>query len=237
VARRRPRRQGEQAHDQYPDRDRAVVETASSGRRFQQLLPKGRSKPFDPTRHARRPAPAGADRRPGRRPPPAPSRAPHRPSPRSSRMNRYPAEVHPDRGRIVIVSSHAAQLLPRVPACSVDVEATVRSTRERSRRSRATAEGGRRRPRAPRSTGRLKVRLADTDTQLKAEGRAAEGLGTNYIVALNSSRRRRSGSPRSARCDVPGLDLRGGGCNFLLQIDMKVRDRQAPTANHRHSVR
>ena len=71
------------------------------------------------------------------------------------------------------------------------------------------------------STG-IKVRLADTDTQLKAKDALQARLGANYIVALNLL----SSSPQwlAALGALPmylGLDLRGG-VHFLLQVDMKA---------------
>ncbi len=68
----------------------------------------------------------------------------------------------------------------------------------------------------------IKVRLADTDTQLKAKDVLQSKLGANYIVALNLL----SSSPQwlSAIGALPmylGLDLRGG-VHFLLQVDMKA---------------
>jgi len=67
----------------------------------------------------------------------------------------------------------------------------------------------------------IKVRFADTDTQLKAKDVLQTKLGDNYIVALNLL----SASPRwlAAIGALPmylGLDLRGG-VHFLLQVDMK----------------
>jgi preprotein translocase subunit SecD len=67
----------------------------------------------------------------------------------------------------------------------------------------------------------VKVRLADTDTQLKAKDVLQKRLGDDYIVALNLI----SSSPQwlAAIGALPmylGLDLRGG-VHFLLQIDMK----------------
>jgi preprotein translocase subunit SecD len=67
----------------------------------------------------------------------------------------------------------------------------------------------------------VKVRLADTDTQLKAKDALQRRLGEDYIVALNLL----SSSPQwlASLGALPmylGLDLRGG-VHFLLQIDMK----------------
>jgi len=68
----------------------------------------------------------------------------------------------------------------------------------------------------------VKVRLSDTDTQIKARDTLQAALGENYIVALNLL----SASPQwlSAIGALPmylGLDLRGG-VHFLLQVDMKA---------------
>ena len=68
----------------------------------------------------------------------------------------------------------------------------------------------------------IKIRLADTDTQLKAKDALQAKLGANYIVALNLL----SSSPQwltsiGALPMYLGLDLRGG-VHFLLQVDMKA---------------
>ena len=68
----------------------------------------------------------------------------------------------------------------------------------------------------------IKVRFADTDTQIKAKDALQAALGDNYIVALNLL----SASPQwlTAIGALPmylGLDLRGG-VHFLLQVDMKA---------------
>jgi len=68
----------------------------------------------------------------------------------------------------------------------------------------------------------IKVRFADTDTQLKAKDALQAKVGDNYIVALNLL----SASPQwlTAIRALPmylGLDLRGG-VHFLLQVDMKA---------------
>ena len=67
----------------------------------------------------------------------------------------------------------------------------------------------------------IKVRLANTDTQLKAKDVLQGAVGENYVVALNLL----SSSPRwlsriNALPMYLGLDLRGG-VHFLLQVDMK----------------
>lgn len=68
----------------------------------------------------------------------------------------------------------------------------------------------------------IKVRFADTDTQLKAKDVIQSELGDNYVVALNLL----SSSPGwlSSINALPmylGLDLRGG-VHFLLQVDMRA---------------
>ena len=67
----------------------------------------------------------------------------------------------------------------------------------------------------------IKVRLANTDMQLKAKDVLQGAVGENYVVALNLL----SSSPRwltriNALPMYLGLDLRGG-VHFLLQVDMK----------------
>lgn len=71
-------------------------------------------------------------------------------------------------------------------------------------------------------SGSIKVRFADTDTQLKAKDVIQSELGDNYVVALNLL----SSSPGwlSSINALPmylGLDLRGG-VHFLLQVDMRA---------------
>ncbi len=68
----------------------------------------------------------------------------------------------------------------------------------------------------------IKVRFADTDTQLKAKDLLQAKVGDSYIVALNLL----SSSPKwltsiGALPMYLGLDLRGG-VHFLLQVDMKA---------------
>jgi len=67
----------------------------------------------------------------------------------------------------------------------------------------------------------VKVRLADTDTQIKAKDILQNALGEQFVVALNLL----SSSPAwlTSMGALPmylGLDLRGG-VHFLLQVDMK----------------
>ena len=68
----------------------------------------------------------------------------------------------------------------------------------------------------------IKVRFADTDTQLKAKDILQGRLGENYVVALNLLPR--SPAWLSSIGALPmylGLDLRGG-VHFLLQVDMQA---------------
>ncbi len=66
----------------------------------------------------------------------------------------------------------------------------------------------------------LKVRFADTDTQLKAKDVVQKELGEDFVVALNLvSRSPRALSAIGALPMYLGLDLRGG-VHFLLQVDM-----------------
>jgi preprotein translocase subunit SecD len=66
----------------------------------------------------------------------------------------------------------------------------------------------------------LKVRFADTDTQLKAKDVVQNVLGEDFVVALNLvSRSPRFLSSIGALPMYLGLDLRGG-VHFLLQVDM-----------------
>ncbi|MTJ81445.1 MAG: protein translocase subunit SecD [Telmatospirillum sp.] len=68
----------------------------------------------------------------------------------------------------------------------------------------------------------IKVRLPDTDTQLRVKDDLQKSLGENYTVALNLL----SASPEwmasiGALPMFLGLDLRGG-VHFLMQVDMKA---------------
>ena len=66
----------------------------------------------------------------------------------------------------------------------------------------------------------LKVRFADTDTQLKAKDAVQKELGEDFVVALNLvSRSPRALTAIGALPMYLGLDLRGG-VHFLLQVDM-----------------
>ena len=66
----------------------------------------------------------------------------------------------------------------------------------------------------------LKIRFADTDTQLKAKDAVQKDLAEDFVVALNLvSRSPRALSAIGALPMYLGLDLRGG-VHFLLQVDM-----------------
>ena len=140
-------------------------------------------------------------------------------------MNRYPLWKY-----ILIAVALAAGLLytlpnffPEVPAVQVStskatlkIDATTLATVESALKAGNIPYNGA----AVDSTG-VKVRLADTDTQLRAKDALQKRLGEDYIVALNLL----SSSPQwlASLGALPmylGLDLRGG-VHFLLQIDMK----------------
>lgn len=140
-------------------------------------------------------------------------------------MNRYPLWKY-----VLIAVALAVGLLymlpnffPEVPAVQVStskatikVDAGTLSTVENALKAANIGYGGA----AADATG-VKVRLADTDTQLKAKDVLQRQLGEDYIVALNLL----SSSPRwlaqlGALPMYLGLDLRGG-VYFMLQIDMK----------------
>lgn len=77
------------------------------------------------------------------------------------------------------------------------------------------------------SEGRLLVRFADTETQLKAADVLTEALGPGHVVALNLA----PATPRwlqklNALPMYLGLDLRGG-VHFLMEVDIDTAVRQA----------
>jgi preprotein translocase subunit SecD len=74
---------------------------------------------------------------------------------------------------------------------------------------------------------RISLQFADTEIQLKAQGRLIEALGDNYVVALNLV----PATPKwmeslSAAPMYLGLDLRGG-VHFLMEVDMDAAVAQA----------
>jgi len=140
-------------------------------------------------------------------------------------MNRYPAWKY-----ILIGITLAFGLLytlpnffPEVPAvqvssskASVKIDNALLGTIEDALKAAGIAYRG-----ADLDSVGIKVRFADTDTQLKAKDVLQTKLGDTYIVALNLL----SSSPRwlasvGALPMYLGLDLRGG-VHFLLQVDMK----------------
>ena len=140
-------------------------------------------------------------------------------------MNRYPTWKY-----ILIGVALAVGILytlpnffPEVPAVQVS---TSKATVKIDAATLSAVESALKEANVPYSNPSLdatgvKVRLPDTDTQLKARDVLQKRLGEDYIVALNLL----SSSPRwlSAISALPmylGLDLRGG-VHFLLQIDMK----------------
>ena len=67
----------------------------------------------------------------------------------------------------------------------------------------------------------VKVRLEDTETQIRARDVLQSALGDDYVVALNLlSRNPQWLASIGALPMYLGLDLRGG-VHFLLQVDMK----------------
>lgn len=73
----------------------------------------------------------------------------------------------------------------------------------------------------------IKVRLKDTDTQIKAQDVLKTALGKDYIVALNLISRSPGWlSSLGAKPMYLGLDLRGG-VHFLMQVDMTAALNQA----------
>ncbi len=89
-------------------------------------------------------------------------------------------------------------------------------------------------------SGSIKVRLGDTDTQIKTKDLLQAKLGNSYIVALNLI----SSSPQwlTSIHALPmylGLDLRGG-VHFLLEVDMKaalVKKMESATNDIRGALR
>ena len=73
----------------------------------------------------------------------------------------------------------------------------------------------------------VKVRFADTDTQLKAKDVLQSQLGEDYVAALNLLSRSPSWLTKlNALPMYLGLDLRGG-VHFLMQVDMKAALKKA----------
>ena len=140
-------------------------------------------------------------------------------------MNRYPAWKYVLIAVAIVIGFvyTLPNFFPEVPAvqvstskATVKVDAGTLATVESTLKEAGVAHRG-----ATVDATGVKVRLADTDTQLKAKDVLQKRLGDDYIVALNLI----SSSPQwlAAIGALPmylGLDLRGG-VHFLLQIDMK----------------
>ncbi|MDP2828220.1 MAG: protein translocase subunit SecD [Sulfuricellaceae bacterium] len=93
---------------------------------------------------------------------------------------------------------------------------TLQSVEEVLKQNQITSQG------IALEAGSIKVRLSDTDTQIKVKDLLQAKLGNSYIVALNLI----SSSPQwlTSIHALPmylGLDLRGG-VHFLLEVDMKA---------------
>ncbi len=109
----------------------------------------------------------------------------------------------------------AVQILPAKSALKVNIGLLQRVEGELAK-ANISSQG------AVLDVSSIKVRFADTDTQLKAKDVLQSQLGDDYIIALNLL----SSSPQwlsniSALPMYLGLDLRGG-VYFLLQVDMKA---------------
>ncbi|HVE49103.1 MAG TPA: protein translocase subunit SecD [Casimicrobiaceae bacterium] len=140
-------------------------------------------------------------------------------------MNRYPVWKYVIIGVAIVVGIlyTVPNFFPEVPAVQVS---TSKATIKVDHSTLGIVESALKAADLPFSNVTLdqtgvKVRLPDTDTQLKARDVLQKRLGDDYIVALNLL----SSSPRwlasiSALPMYLGLDLRGG-VHFLLQIDMK----------------
>ena len=139
-------------------------------------------------------------------------------------MNRYPFWKYAIIAVALVVGILYAvpNLFPEVPAVQVSsakekIDSTLLGSVEATLKDANIAYRG-----AVLDPTGIKVRLSDTDTQLKAKDVLQAKLGENYIVALNLL----SSSPHwlASLGALPmylGLDLRGG-VHFLLQVDMKA---------------
>jgi preprotein translocase subunit SecD len=141
-------------------------------------------------------------------------------------MNRYPLWKYVVIGVALVIGfvytlpnlfgeSPAVQVSPVRAAAKVD-QALLKQVEDILKQGNVATEGIFLDP-----TG-VKVRLPDTDTQLKAKDLLQGKLGEDYVVALNLL----SNAPGIFRSigALPmylGLDLRGG-VHFLLQVDMKA---------------
>jgi preprotein translocase subunit SecD len=141
-------------------------------------------------------------------------------------MNRYPLWKYLVIGAALLIGFvyTLPNFFPEVPAVQVSSsKATVKIDNSLLVQVESALSAGKiaYRGAALDATG-VKVRLSDTDTQIKTRDALQAALGENYIVALNLL----SASPQwlTAIGALPmylGLDLRGG-VHFLLQVDMKA---------------
>jgi preprotein translocase subunit SecD len=77
------------------------------------------------------------------------------------------------------------------------------------------------------ANGQLLLRFPDTESQLAAKDAVKQGLGRNYIVALNLAQRTPDWlRAMNAAPMYLGLDLRGG-VHFLMEVDVDAAVRQA----------
>lgn len=141
-------------------------------------------------------------------------------------MNRYPLWKYAVIALALVVSLvyAAPNIFGEVPAVQVSgvrtavtVDDAMRAGLERDLKSAGLAPVG-----SDLEGGTLRLRFADTDTQLKARDVVQSKVDRNYVVALNLV----PNSPRwlqalGAKPMYLGLDLRGG-VHFLLQVDMKT---------------
>ncbi len=140
-------------------------------------------------------------------------------------MNRYPAWKYAIIAIALVVSLiyAAPNLFGEVPAVQVSgirtavkVDQALRDKIEAALKAAHVSPTG-----IDYDESMLRLRFADTDTQLKARDIAQANVDRNYVVALNLV----PNSPRwlqflGAKPMYLGLDLRGG-VHFLLQVDMK----------------
>jgi preprotein translocase subunit SecD len=140
-------------------------------------------------------------------------------------MNRYPLWLYVVIGVMLAVGLiySVPNLFPESPAIQISSSKAIHKVDEalKQRVESTLKSGGVAIDEAILDASGLKLRFADTDTQIKAKDLTQAALGEDYTVALNLV----SSAPRwmsaiGARPMYLGLDLRGG-VHFLLQVDMK----------------
>ena len=141
-------------------------------------------------------------------------------------MNKYPLWKYILIAAALLVGAiyAAPNLFGEVPAvqvsgqrASVKVDAAMQASLEAALKEAGVATRG-----VELVEGALRVRFADTDTQIKARDVIQGKVGPGYVVALNLV----PSTPAwlqalGAKPMYLGLDLRGG-VHFLLQVDMKA---------------